>query len=349
MTARPTSIPNGNAEDEGGQAQMAVNGTRPTKEATGQQVMGPDSPLPKVADLDSRSYASQEALVQDINESLRSAGGCVIRHLLSRETVNEIEREVRPYLDAAQPWKGDFWPPETRKVMGLMGKSEQFALNVVGNPVWQKVGEHFLTSVLADYWVGDEKQESVSAPQLNNTVIFSIGPGAKAQVLHRDDLIHHTYHPAAAAATHTLGRDNGIGFFVAGKKSTRQNGATRFVPGSHLWDYSLPPPKDENRAFYAELEPGDGFMVLSGCYHAASANHTSDQERLLYSTFTTRGYLRQEENQYLANDVDRIRRLPVWLQRFAGYSLSRPFLGWVDMGDPMRVINPEVQSQGDLF
>lgn len=37
--------------------------------------------------------------------------------------------------------------------MGLMGKSEKFALNIVGNPVWQKVGEHFLTSVLNEYWV----------------------------------------------------------------------------------------------------------------------------------------------------------------------------------------------------
>ena len=48
---------------------------------------------------------------------------------------------------------GDFWPPETRKVMGLMGKSKAFAINIVGNPVWQKVGQHFLTSVLEDYYV----------------------------------------------------------------------------------------------------------------------------------------------------------------------------------------------------
>jgi len=48
---------------------------------------------------------------------------------------------------------GDFWPPETRKVMGLMGKSKAFALNVVGNPIWQKIGEYFLTSKLQHNWV----------------------------------------------------------------------------------------------------------------------------------------------------------------------------------------------------
>lgn len=48
---------------------------------------------------------------------------------------------------------GNFWDQHTRKVMGLMAKSKTFAMDVVGNPVWQKVGEHFLTSTLQDYWV----------------------------------------------------------------------------------------------------------------------------------------------------------------------------------------------------
>jgi len=85
-----------------------------------------------------------------------------------------------------------------------------------------------------------------------------------------------------------MGRDAGIGFFVAGKKTTKQNGATRFIPGSHLWDYAEGPPR-EDQTFYAELEPGDGLMVLSGCFHGGSANKTENEERLVYSTFSTRG------------------------------------------------------------
>lgn len=97
-------------------------------------------------------------------------------------------------------------------------------------------------------------------------------------------------------ATHPIGRDAGIGLFVAGKKTTRHNGATRFIPGSHLWDYSEGPPRDD-QTFYAELEPGDAFLVLSGCYHAGSANKTQNEERLVFSCFFTRGWMRQEENQ----------------------------------------------------
>lgn len=136
---------------------------------------------------------------------------------------------------------------------------------------------------------------------------------------------------------------------MAGKKTTKRNGATRFIPGSHLWDYAAGPP-NEAQAFYAELEPGDGLMMLSGCFHGGSANTTDQpdengqvklEERLVYSTFMTRGYLRQEENQYLANPVDKIRELPDYLQELVGYGLSRPFLGWVDLKDPMLWLHPE--------
>lgn len=140
--------------------------------------------------------------------------------------------------------------------------------------------------------------------------------------------------------------------FVAATKSTRANGATRFIPGSHLWDYSVPPPDEDelesvsadndreipHGLHFAELNPGDAFMMLSGVYHAAGANTTLDQERLIYSAAMVRGWLRQEENQYLANDIERLRELPLELKRFAGWSLSRPSLGWVDFGDPIGIL-----------
>ena len=52
------------------------------------------------------------------------------------------------------------------------------------------------------------------------------------------------------------------------------------------------------------------------------ANTTTDPTRsgwcILPSSYG--GYLRQEENQYLANDVERIKELPLWLQRFVAQS-----------------------------
>jgi ectoine hydroxylase-related dioxygenase (phytanoyl-CoA dioxygenase family) len=191
--------------------------------------------------------------------------------------------------------------------------------------------------------VGDKNEVSVSGPQLNNTIVFSINQGARDQGLHRDDAIHHICHPAVAE--HEMGRDAGIGFFIGGSKTTKQNGATRFIPGSHLWDYSEGPAR-EDQTFYAELAPGDGFMILSGCFHGGSANTTKDEERLVFSTFSTRGWMRQEENQYLANEIEKIKELPKWLQERVGYGISRPFLGWVDLKNPMQTLHP-VSSQVD--
>ena len=140
-------------------------------------------------------------------------------------------------------------------------------------------------------YIGQSLETYVSKPQLNNTIIFSIGPGAKAQDLHRDDPVHHNRAPGINAEQYELGRETGLGCFVGGKKTTKVNGATRFIPGSHLWDKLLPP--DEDLTFYAELEPGDAFFMLSSAYHGGSANTTEDEERLVYSCFMTKGYLRQ--------------------------------------------------------
>lgn len=87
-----------------------------------------------------------------------------------------------------------------------------------------------------------------------NTVCFSIGPGATAQPLHRDDWCYHVVARKVEVYPEDLQRDVGVGFFVAGKKATRENGCTRFIPGSHLWEHEREP-EDELCAF-AELEKG---------------------------------------------------------------------------------------------
>lgn len=56
---------------------------------------------------------------------------------------------------------------------------------------------------------------------------------------------------------------------------------------------------------------------------------------------STRGLLRQEENQYLTHDVDKIRRLPLSLQRFMGWGISDPWKGYVELQDPVLVLNPQ--------
>lgn len=62
------------------------------------------------------------------------------------------------------------------------------------------------------------------------------------------------------------------------------------------------------------MSPGDAFMMLGGTYHGAGANTTVNEERLVYVALATRRYLRQEEIQYLANDLEKIKELSIALQ-----------------------------------
>lgn len=244
-------------------------------------------PPPKVPCFDA-SVASCDEIVK----GLILSGGCIVRGMVSQEDLNQIEKDTRPYIQKDKPWTlDDFFPPETRRVTGLFEKSRTFIERIPGNRLYQEVSDTLLTDVLSGY-CGQKLENFVSRPQLNTNVIFSIGPGAKAQELHRDDSMHHNRTDEITVNEYQIGRDTGLGCFVAGKKTTRSNGATRFVPGSHLWSHLTPPP-GEDQAYYAELEPGDAFWMLSSSYHGGSANKTSDEERLVYACFMTKGYLRQ--------------------------------------------------------
>lgn len=276
--------------------------------------------------------------------ALVGSGGCIIEGAVAPDDFARIEKDTRACTLGDKAWNGDFFPKETKRVMGLIGKSPVKA--VVQSPLALGAAERILTS---EYkcWIGQEYKTFVSKPQLNHTIIFTIAPGARNQELHRDDMIHHNPVRRRTAAEYKIGEDTGVGYFVAGKKATKANGATRFIPGFHLWDQATPP--DESLSAYAEIEAEDGFLFLSSCYHGSSANTTTDQERLMYSCFYTKSYLRQEENQYLSVPFDEIKdKYDEPTLELLGYNLSPPFMGWVDMKHPLEFLTG-TESFKDLY
>lgn len=104
------------------------------------------------------------------------------------------------------------------------------------NPVYQQVVDHFLTT-RSWFWWGPEWKESVSKPYLHSCTAMRIGPGGKAQPLHRDDYISHNIHAGIDKwdDDRDANRESAVGLFVAGSKVTKENGGTQFIQGSHLW------------------------------------------------------------------------------------------------------------------
>jgi ectoine hydroxylase-related dioxygenase (phytanoyl-CoA dioxygenase family) len=156
---------------------------------------------------------------------------------------------------------------------------------------------------------------------------MSIGPGGKAQRLHRDDKNHHVDHMDQTSTGYKIGSDVSLAFLIPGVPTTKANGATLVIPGSHLWDGQRIPQVEE--AGYGEMDVGDAFCMLGGLYHAGGENTTSEM-RPMHGLFFCRGYLRTEENVYLSNTTEDVLSWSREVQARMGYTVSSPNIGFVD-------------------
>lgn len=103
------------------------------------------------------------------------------------------------------------------------------------------------------------------------------------------------------------------------------------------------PPKVE-QCIFADMEKGDGFIMLASAFHGGGSNITKDEYRLVFASFVVRGYLRQEENQFLAVPADVARRYDRETLDFMGYAMSEPACGYVEQMDPIYHLCPELKE-----
>lgn len=126
---------------------------------------------------------------------------------------------------------------------------------------------------------------------------MDIQPGGKAQKLHRDDKNHHARH--ARVSEYHQNRDMLLGIFVPNCSTTREIGATRVVPGSHLWgddepDFGGPAANYGKGVVDAELEAGDAIIMLGSLYHGGGQYSKSTGSRMVHIMFMCSGIYRQE-------------------------------------------------------
>lgn len=86
--------------------------------------------------------------------------------------------------------------------------------------------------------------------------------------------------------------------------------------------------------------------MLSSLFHGGGHNVTPDQYRVMFATFSIRGFLRQEENQYLSIPKEKVMQYDRKTQQFIGYYISEPSCGYVEEFDPIYTLYPEeLESQ----
>jgi len=262
----------------------------------------------------------------DIEAILKADGCVIIRDLIDHGVIDGLLADMAPYLAKKPKGEGNFAGFETKRLHSLFTKSDRVG-DFVTNDNILSVMDLALGPYCDNY-------------QISSNSITAIGPGESVQPLHRDDLLYPLAHPSKRNACCTA--------FWALTDFTAENGATRAVPGSHLWDDERKPREDET--VQAVMSKGSACIFLGATYHGGGANATNNQWRIGMFSGYLLGWLRQEQNFYMAVPPEIAREMPEKLARLLGYAIHKPFLGWVqDIQDPWDVLQgyEELSKGGD--
>ncbi len=271
----------------------------------------------------SLQHFAPSATATDIAAALRADGAAIVDRLLDDELVDRVLNETEPHLAATAPGGDGFSGRRTRRTGSLISRSAAA----------RELAAHRTVLGVCDEILG----KNSSTYQLHLTQVIDIGPGEPAQMLHRD-------HWAWDAFAFPAGFEVEISTIWAMQDFTDVNGATRVVPGSHLWEDGRTPTQADTVP--AEMERGSLLIYTGSVFHGGGANR-SDRSRTAVNIDYCLGWLRQEENQYLSCPPEVARELPVELAKLIGYSRAAFALGYFgDTQDPIEALHPGTVSRG---
>jgi len=268
-----------------------------------------------------------------IERALKDDGGVIVDDFLAPAVVARIRDEVagaraaaNPGLEHLNPAIQFFYGDKTRHVNGMAAQSRTFATEVLIHPVFLGICDRVLLPSCARY-------------QLNLGHLIDRGPGAQAQLLHRDELVWvHVPRPHPELQ---------IASMIALEDFREDNGATRLVPGSHRWPHARRP--EPHEIADAVMPAGSAVIYLGSTIHGAGTNSTLGEWRPGLHISYTLGWLRTEENNYLAVPPDVARTLPRAAQEVLGYAVhdaiasAGGYLGMLGLRDPV-----DLMSEGKL-
>ena len=246
---------------------------------------------------------------RQVAERLAADGYVVVSDMMTGEQVQAARADLSRVLETTHTGRNAFEGFDTQRVYALFAKTRTFDQAAI-HPLLLDV----LDQVLGHY-------------QLSAPTGIRIGPGEQAQILHRDDGIYPVPEPHPPLVLNTMWPLD---------EFTEQNGATRFIPGSHLWQPGRQPAASDE-VVQATMSPGSALFYLGSLWHGGGANQT-DLPRLGVILEYAAAWLRQQENHCLAVPRAVVRALPERLQELLGYNIYPPFVGYVDGRHPRRML-----------
>ena len=258
--------------------------------------------------------------------ALEQDGAVIVENILAAEQLSKLNSELDLYVSEAAPGSPnatsqemtDFLGHSTIRIDGLPAKSQTF-LEIMLLPQLCETADHFLLPNCEDYL-------------FNTGQLIQIGPGQSAQELHRDEEAWHEQTSVLSWPRPQLQ----IEAMFALSDFTAVNGATRVVPGSHLWPLDREAKPSE--IAQAEMNAGSALLYLGSTIHGGGANETTDQHRRGMFLGYVVGWLRTEENTFLTVPIEKVRLMPTRIQELLGYK-AHGAIGVVNVGNPMALLN----------
>ncbi len=264
--------------------------------------------IPVVSANDSRSK---------VVDCLQRDGAVVVSGVIDRAVRDAILRELAPHLEVVDPdasinkayeadgGTSEFYPGRTKRITALVARSETFR-TFVTHPLMLAACDAILKPNCVHY-------------QVHATAALKIGPGAREQVLHREE---DPYQFFKVPRPHMI-----VASMWAITDFTEANGGTHIVPGSHLWPANRRARPEEVVA--AEMPAGSVLLWMGGTLHGAGANRTDDWRYGVFLSYSL-GWIRQEENQYVDVPYDIARTLSKEVRDLVGYKMHMG-IGYCDV------------------
>ena len=258
-------------------------------------------------------------------EVLDRDGALILDDVLNPGAVAEMVAELSPYVAATPEGRDGFTGVRTTRTGALVARSPAVR-EAVTDPRIALLCEHLL-KVNCERW------------QLHLTQLIRIMPGQGAQPIHRDRW---------AWGAHLKGIEPQLNTIWALTDFTAENGATQVVPGSSAWpDDRKAEPHEITQAV---MKAGSVLVYTGSVFHGGGANR-SDQDRWGLNLTYALGWLRQEENQYLACPPEIARTLSPELQDLLGYALGGYALGYytppLPPGEGPELVPPSFALRGE--
>ena len=247
-----------------------------------------------------------DSSVDEVTAVLERDGFAIVQGALTPDEVKATREEILRVLALTPRGRNNFEGFETQRVYALFAKTRAF-----DGPATHPLVLGVLERVLGSF--------QLSAPQA-----IQIGPGETAQPLHRDDGVYPIARPHRELIVNTM---------WALDDFTEANGATHVVAGSHRWQDERP--EEDTPTLRAVMPAGSLMFFVGDVFHGGGANATH-RPRLGVILEYVAGWLRQQENQYLAVPKETVRQLPQRLQELLGYNVHGNLVGNVDGRHPLK-------------